>query len=176
MGTGGAGGRTRNTAGLLSLSAMHAGLGHTSEALQALNEAMRLAQQAGDGAALLQLLRMLRRCGERGRELRQPALVAFAALATARFALQVATAVRDTLALATAASLRQWTCSRAAPTQLSDGQQLQELLVLLQDALPLILAHGSSLLQARAQLTLAEMVMSSPPRLQRTSGWKCWSC
>ncbi|KAG2448625.1 hypothetical protein HYH02_006513 [Chlamydomonas schloesseri] len=124
MGTGGAAGRTRNTAGLLSLSALQAGLGHTSEALQALNEAMRLAQQAGDGAALLQalamlcsllastapgapglpphgpaalrsgaahhvqLLRMLRRCGERGRELGQPALVAFAALATARFALQ----------------------------------------------------------------------------------------
>ncbi|GFR39782.1 hypothetical protein Agub_g267, partial [Astrephomene gubernaculifera] len=45
-------------------------------------------------------------------------------------------------------------------TELSDGGQLKEVLVLLQDALPLILAHGSVHLQARAQLTLAEMVLS----------------
>ncbi|EFJ39461.1 hypothetical protein VOLCADRAFT_100944 [Volvox carteri f. nagariensis] len=102
---------------------MHAGLGHTAEALHALNETMRLAQQCGDPVVLLhalsvlcrllaaiapgapglpphgpaalrsslahhvQLLRMLRRCRERGRELGQPHLTAFAQLAAARFAM-----------------------------------------------------------------------------------------
>jgi hypothetical protein len=43
----------------LSLAAAHARLGHVAEALQALNEAVRIAQQAGDDACLAHALATL---------------------------------------------------------------------------------------------------------------------
>lgn len=51
----------RYQSALLSLSAAHAALGHPSEALQALNETLRVAQQSGDAWCMLHAMGALAR-------------------------------------------------------------------------------------------------------------------
>ena len=53
------GARGRYPSALLTLSTVHATFGHTQEALQALNETFRMAQQAGDPACTAQALGVL---------------------------------------------------------------------------------------------------------------------
>jgi len=112
--------RAKYQSALLSLSALHTAFGHTQEAVAALNEALRLAQQHNDqwcllhglaglcrllscaapgapglpaetltslkhGSLHVQLLRLLRRCVERGHELKAPHITATARLALAKF-------------------------------------------------------------------------------------------